>query len=229
MSQAISHRALQPEYRLLVFLVSIGFFMQALDTTIVNTAIPAMAKHLHEDPLNTENFDIPAFTVTMLALISTMLAVKLKRPLVLKVIPAASKRTELPLLSIISTLPGPSLSVTFWPPGVSRIQVLLAVLVVERDLHAVAAADDFLVVVAGAVHRLGGRVAAVPQAAEHVGPTRVAASSDRTSSSTSGVNQLPRLLPPISVASRAHSSQAAPCASGDHGRLIFWRPVRPGP
>ncbi|MGQ9374820.1 multidrug transporter subunit MdtD [Acinetobacter tandoii] len=52
MSQAISHRALQPEYRLLVFLVSIGFFMQALDTTIVNTAIPAMAKHLHEDPLN---------------------------------------------------------------------------------------------------------------------------------------------------------------------------------
>ena len=52
MSQAISHRALQPEYRLLGFLVSIGFFMQALDTTIVNTAIPAMAKHLHEDPLN---------------------------------------------------------------------------------------------------------------------------------------------------------------------------------
>lgn len=26
-------------------------FMQALDTTIVNTAIPAMAHHLNEDPL----------------------------------------------------------------------------------------------------------------------------------------------------------------------------------
>lgn len=52
MSQTTPHRALQPEYRLLVLLVSIGFFMQALDTTIVNTAIPAMAAHLQEDPLN---------------------------------------------------------------------------------------------------------------------------------------------------------------------------------
>ncbi len=47
-----SHQALQPQYRLLVFLVSIGFFMQALDTTIVNTALAAMAKDLHEDPLH---------------------------------------------------------------------------------------------------------------------------------------------------------------------------------
>ena len=52
MSQTTPHLALQPEYRLLVLLVSIGFFMQALDTTIVNTAIPAMAAHLQEDPLN---------------------------------------------------------------------------------------------------------------------------------------------------------------------------------
>jgi hypothetical protein len=34
-----------------------------------------------------------------------MLAVRLKRPLVLKVMPDDSKRTELPLLSMISTLP----------------------------------------------------------------------------------------------------------------------------
>ena len=47
-----SHQALQPEFRLLVLLVSIGFFMQGLDTTIVNTAIPSMAVHLNEDPLN---------------------------------------------------------------------------------------------------------------------------------------------------------------------------------
>ena len=52
MTATTSHQALQPEFRLLVLLVSIGFFMQGLDTTIVNTAIPSMAAHLHEDPLN---------------------------------------------------------------------------------------------------------------------------------------------------------------------------------
>ena len=52
MNATPSHQALQPEFRLLVLLVSIGFFMQGLDTTIVNTAIPSMAVHLNEDPLN---------------------------------------------------------------------------------------------------------------------------------------------------------------------------------
>lgn len=46
-----THQAVQPEFRLLVLLVSIGFFMQALDTTIVNTAIPDMAVQLNENPL----------------------------------------------------------------------------------------------------------------------------------------------------------------------------------
>ena len=46
-----THQAVQPEFRLLVLLVSTGFFMQALDTTIVNTAIPGMAAQLNEDPL----------------------------------------------------------------------------------------------------------------------------------------------------------------------------------
>ena len=46
-----THQAVQPEFRLLVLLVSIGFFMQALDTTIVNTAIPGMAVQLNENPL----------------------------------------------------------------------------------------------------------------------------------------------------------------------------------
>ncbi len=51
MNATPSHQALQPEFRLFVLLVSIGFFMQGLDTTIVNTAIPAMAANLGEDPL----------------------------------------------------------------------------------------------------------------------------------------------------------------------------------
>lgn len=45
------HQALQPEFRLLVLLVSIGFFMQGLDTTIINTALPAIAQSLQENPL----------------------------------------------------------------------------------------------------------------------------------------------------------------------------------
>ena len=46
-----THQSLQPEFRLLVLLVSIGFFMQGLDTTIINTALPAIASNLQEDPL----------------------------------------------------------------------------------------------------------------------------------------------------------------------------------
>ncbi len=37
--------------RILLWLAAIGFFMQTLDTTIVNTAIPVMAKSLGESPL----------------------------------------------------------------------------------------------------------------------------------------------------------------------------------
>lgn len=52
MNQVVTHQALQPEYRLLVFVVSIGFFMQGLDTTIINTAIPAIALSLNEAALD---------------------------------------------------------------------------------------------------------------------------------------------------------------------------------
>ena len=51
MNQTPQHQALQPEFRLLVLLVAIGFFMQGLDTTIINTALPAIAENLNEDPL----------------------------------------------------------------------------------------------------------------------------------------------------------------------------------
>lgn len=50
-----THQTLAPQYRLLVFLVSIGFFMQGLDTTIINTALPAMAESLHINPLRMHN------------------------------------------------------------------------------------------------------------------------------------------------------------------------------
>lgn len=51
MTETTAHQKLQPQFRLLVFLVSIGFFMQGLDTTIINTALPEIAKGLNEDPL----------------------------------------------------------------------------------------------------------------------------------------------------------------------------------
>lgn len=51
MTDTPTHTKLQPQFYLLVFLVSIGFFMQGLDTTIINTALPAMAESLKEDPL----------------------------------------------------------------------------------------------------------------------------------------------------------------------------------
>ncbi len=40
---------------ILLWLVAIGFFMQTLDTTIVNTAIPSMAKSLGESPLKMQS------------------------------------------------------------------------------------------------------------------------------------------------------------------------------
>lgn len=46
------HSKLQPEFRALVLLASVGFFMQALDTTIIFTALPAIADNLNENPLD---------------------------------------------------------------------------------------------------------------------------------------------------------------------------------
>ncbi|MDD3652031.1 MAG: hypothetical protein PHC73_11160, partial [Immundisolibacter sp.] len=40
-----------PASRRLLWLVAIGFFMQTLDSTILNTALPAMARSLGESPL----------------------------------------------------------------------------------------------------------------------------------------------------------------------------------
>src|ERR1700744_1849170 len=54
--------------RILLWLVATGFFMQTLDTTIVNTALPAMAASLGEKPLRMQSVVI-AYALTMAMLI----------------------------------------------------------------------------------------------------------------------------------------------------------------
>ncbi|QLF94009.1 multidrug transporter subunit MdtD [Pseudomonas sp. ABC1] len=54
--------------RVLPWLVAIAFFMQTLDGTILNTALPAMAMDLHEDPLRMQGVVI-AYMLTVALLI----------------------------------------------------------------------------------------------------------------------------------------------------------------
>ena len=68
-----------------------------------------------------ENFDMPASTVTMPADTATTLALTVTFADAVTVTPEDSSLIELPFESTISTAPGPSLSVTFWPPGVSQM------------------------------------------------------------------------------------------------------------
>jgi EmrB/QacA subfamily drug resistance transporter len=53
---------------ILLWLVAIGFFMQTLDGTIVNTALPAMAASLGESPLRMQSV-VVAYSLTMAMLI----------------------------------------------------------------------------------------------------------------------------------------------------------------
>ena len=53
---------------ILLWLVAIGFFMETLDSTIVNTAIPAIARSLGESPLNLQSIII-AYALTLAVLI----------------------------------------------------------------------------------------------------------------------------------------------------------------
>ncbi|MCJ0761796.1 multidrug transporter subunit MdtD [Variovorax terrae] len=54
--------------KILLWLVAIGFFMQTLDATIVNTALPAMAASLGESPLRMQSV-VVAYSLTMAMLI----------------------------------------------------------------------------------------------------------------------------------------------------------------
>jgi MFS family permease len=57
-----------PPRRALLWLVALGFFMQTLDATIVNTALPAMARDLQESPLQMHSV-IVAYSLAMAVLI----------------------------------------------------------------------------------------------------------------------------------------------------------------
>ncbi|MDR2851565.1 MAG: multidrug transporter subunit MdtD [Burkholderiaceae bacterium] len=52
----------------LLWLVAVGFFMQTLDGTIINTALPAMARSLGESPLRMQSV-VVAYSLTMAMLI----------------------------------------------------------------------------------------------------------------------------------------------------------------
>ncbi|GAB2579147.1 MFS transporter [Dyella jejuensis] len=52
----------------LIWLVSAAFFMQSLDSTIVNTAVPAIATALHETPLNMRSA-LTSYVLTLAVLI----------------------------------------------------------------------------------------------------------------------------------------------------------------
>lgn len=54
--------------RILLWLVAIAFFMQTLDATIVNTALPSMAEGLHESPLKMHSVVI-SYALAMATLI----------------------------------------------------------------------------------------------------------------------------------------------------------------
>lgn len=58
----------QKSSNVLLWLVAIGFFMQTLDTTIVNTALPSMAESLHESPLQMQAV-VVSYTLVMAVLI----------------------------------------------------------------------------------------------------------------------------------------------------------------
>lgn len=69
------HPVSEKEKRILPWLAAVGFFMQALDGTILNTALPSIAADLHESPLQMQAAIISyMLTVAMLIPASGWLA-----------------------------------------------------------------------------------------------------------------------------------------------------------
>jgi len=60
--------SLESPRKSLLWLVAVGFFMQTLDATIINTALPAMAASLGESPLRMQSV-VVAYALTMAMLI----------------------------------------------------------------------------------------------------------------------------------------------------------------
>ena len=66
---------------MLLWLVAVGFFMQTLDATIVNTALPAMAQSLNTSPLHMQTVLVAySLTMAMLIPISGWMADRRKNP-----------------------------------------------------------------------------------------------------------------------------------------------------
>lgn len=57
-----------PDYKTLLWLVALGFFMQSLDSTIVNTALPSIARNLGESPLQMQSV-VVAYVLSVAAVI----------------------------------------------------------------------------------------------------------------------------------------------------------------
>lgn len=57
-----------PSFNTLLWLVALGFFMQSLDSTIVNTALPSMAQNLGESPLQMQSV-VVAYVLSVAAVI----------------------------------------------------------------------------------------------------------------------------------------------------------------
>jgi EmrB/QacA subfamily drug resistance transporter len=67
-ADAVATLPSRERYSGLIWLVAAAFFMQALDSTIVNTAVPAVATALHETPLNMRSA-LTSYVLTLAILI----------------------------------------------------------------------------------------------------------------------------------------------------------------
>ena len=81
----------------------------------------ADSRRILVDSRTPENFEMPAFTVTIPADTSTVDALIVTFAAAVTVMPAEAISSEFPFESSTRTTPGPSLRVIFCPPGVSAM------------------------------------------------------------------------------------------------------------
>lgn len=67
-SSKVDPSKVDPSFKTLLWLVALGFFMQSLDSTIVNTALPSMAQNLGESPLQMQSV-VVAYVLAVAAVI----------------------------------------------------------------------------------------------------------------------------------------------------------------
>src|SRR5687767_4256215 len=171
------------------------------------------------------NLLIPAFTVTMPADTSTVDACTVSFALAVTVIPADAISTLLPLLSVMVTLPGPSSSVSDCPPGVSSLRLSRPLVSLSRTMTPLRERSVFFSLRPLLSIDSGGASLPFQRLPNTYGRRGSPASkATSTSSSGSGTNQAPRLLPAMNTPSRAHASYALPEGSGDHGSRTRTRP-----